>query len=461
MKIDDAIRLTDLTDDLATFWELSGWKIRAIEQRYARTAGTPVFTRQGRYTSQGWTEWTQGFQYGSALLQYDATGGADFLEIGRGNTLERMPPHVAHFGVHDHGFNNVSTYGNLLRLHTEGKLAASDGERKLYELALQVSGAVQARRWTPLPDGGGFIYSFNGPHSLFVDTLRTCRSLIVSHLLGYSQYDENDVQYDLLHRALTHAATTAKYAVYYGEERDRFDLRGRVAHESVFNTNDGAYRCPNSQQGYSGFTTWTRGLAWAILGFAEFLEAIDPLPEETFPDRLPKSKCTELFTRAARATADFYLAHSFADGVPLWDTGAPAAHSFGDYRAAPSDFRNGREPLDSSAAAITAQGFLRLAHYLAGRDAATSRKLRAAGLQLARTLIRTPYLSERAEHEGLLLHSVYHWPNGWDYVPEGSTIPYGEACMWGDYHIREVALYLTKELRGEAYLSSLNVAPTR
>ena len=32
-----------------------------------------------------------------------------------------MAPHVSHIGVHDHGFNNVSTYGNLLRLMREGK----------------------------------------------------------------------------------------------------------------------------------------------------------------------------------------------------------------------------------------------------------------------------------------------------------------------------------------------------
>ena len=27
-----------------------------------------------------------------------------------------MSAHVTHMGVHDHGFNNISTYGNLLRL---------------------------------------------------------------------------------------------------------------------------------------------------------------------------------------------------------------------------------------------------------------------------------------------------------------------------------------------------------
>ena len=66
--------------------------------------------------------------------------------------------------------------------------------------------------------------------------------------------------------------TTARYSIYYGEGRDAFDVRGRTAHESIFNLNDGSYRCPNSQQGYSPFSTWTRGLAWAMLGFAEQLE---------------------------------------------------------------------------------------------------------------------------------------------------------------------------------------------
>ena len=79
-----------------------------------------MFTVAGKYTTRGWTEWTQGFQYGSALLQFDATSEAEFLEIGRRNTVAKMAPHVSHVGVHDHGFNNVSTYGNLLRLMNEG-----------------------------------------------------------------------------------------------------------------------------------------------------------------------------------------------------------------------------------------------------------------------------------------------------------------------------------------------------
>ena len=86
-----------------------------------------------------------------------------------------MAPHVSHTGVHDHGFNNVSTYGNLLRLAGEGRYEAGGWERECYRLALKVSGAVQAGRWSPVAGGGGFIYSFNGPQSLFADTIRSLR----------------------------------------------------------------------------------------------------------------------------------------------------------------------------------------------------------------------------------------------------------------------------------------------
>ena len=55
--------------------------------------------------------------------------------------------------------------------------------------------------------------------------------------------------------------------------------RGRTAHESLFNVASGTYRGPSTQQGYSPFSTWTRGLAWAMLGFAEQIEFLDALPD--------------------------------------------------------------------------------------------------------------------------------------------------------------------------------------
>src|SRR5660397_4219 len=97
----------DLKKKLDLFWELSGEKIKLIDTNYDASKGSPVFTVNGEYSTRGWTEWTQGFQFGSAILQFDATGDNYFLESGKKATLEKMAPHISHVGVHDHGFNNV------------------------------------------------------------------------------------------------------------------------------------------------------------------------------------------------------------------------------------------------------------------------------------------------------------------------------------------------------------------
>src|SRR5215831_19103996 len=191
MRVDRRRTPADLLPGVRRLFELSGPKINAIERTWRPEDGAPVFTVKGRYQARGWTEWTQGFQFGSALLQFDATGDRAFLELGRARTVERMAPHLTHTGVHDHGFNNVSTYGNLWRLAREGRSGESDDRIALYELALKVSGAVQAGRWTAIP-GGGFIHSFNGPHSLFVDTVRSLRALGLAHLLGHRLVEEQD-----------------------------------------------------------------------------------------------------------------------------------------------------------------------------------------------------------------------------------------------------------------------------
>jgi unsaturated chondroitin disaccharide hydrolase len=155
------------------------------------------------------------------------------------------------------------------------------------------------------------------------------------------------------------------YSIYYGNGRDAYDISGRTAHECIFNTKDGNFRCPNSQQGYSGFTTWTRGLAWAMCGFAEQLEWLEGQDDKLKipPPYKNKAEITRFMLRAAKATCDFYIAHSTQDGIPYWDTGAPLLHKLGDYLNKASDPFNDYEPVDSSAAAIAAQGLLRLGKY--------------------------------------------------------------------------------------------------
>jgi hypothetical protein len=118
-----------------------------------------------------------------------------------------------------------------------------------------------------------------------------------------------------------------------------------------------------------------------------------------------------------------------------------------NWRDKPSDPYNEWEPVDSSAAVIAAQGLLRLGRFL------QDERYWKAGLTVCRTLFAEPYLSTDPQHQGLMLHSIYHRPNGWDFIPPGRRIPSGEACMWGDYHALELAVYLQRILEDKPYLT--------
>jgi rhamnogalacturonyl hydrolase YesR len=463
MTIDRKLRPRDLKPQLDRTFDLASRKVLAIDRTWDVSRGTPVFTVEGVYTTRGWTEWTQGFQYGCALLAFDATDDARLLKLGRKRTFEKMLPHVTHIGVHDHGFNNLSTYGNLLRLAVENRYKAGDEERRHLADLLRASGAVQASRWSgirvdnPHPLSAkasalGYIHSFNGPHSLFVDTMRTTRILSVAWKLGHALMHENDRRAGLLRRAVQHGLATNQYVVFHGKSDHTYDVRGRTAHEAVFNRTDGCFRCRSTQQGYSPFSTWTRGLAWALLGYAEHLEFFATIDEKLFEASvgLKKRDVVRVYEQAAIDTSDHYINDvTAADGIPYWDDGAPGLARLEGWQSRPADPFNEHEPVDSSAAAIAAQGLMRLGAYL-GRK---GDRYTQAGLTTARTLLAEPYLSTSSKHQGLLLHSVYHRPNGWDHIPAGRKVPCGESSLWGDYHLLELAVYLNRQAHGSRYHS--------
>jgi unsaturated chondroitin disaccharide hydrolase len=437
LQSNPTLQAHDLLPAIGRALQLATQKTLTLERRWKPADGAPVVTVAGRYTARSWTQWTQGFQYGNALLGFELTEEPELLEMARKHVVRDMAEHITHIGVHDHGFNNLSTYGNLRRLMLDGRTPVNEWELHFYELALKASGAVQAARWTSLQDHLGYIYSFNGSHSLFIDTVRTLRICCMAHKLGHSLDGEQDQRINLLDRALTHARTTARYNVYYGEGRDHYDkseLRGRTVHEAIFNPASGVFRCPSTQQGYSPFSTWTRGLAWGMLGFAELIE-FDGITFGPLED-------------AARACCDFYIQQASAlDGICYWDTGAPRLHRLGDWQLKPADPYNDYEPADASASAIAAQGLIRLGHVLgAGGQIYTQ-----AGLTIAARLLEQPYLSLQPDHEGLLLHSIYHRPNGWDYIPPGAKVPCGESSMWGDYHLLELCLLISSIANSSYY----------
>ena len=205
----------DLVPNIDRLFDRSAEKIRAIESTWRLEDGAPVFTIGGRYAARGWTEWTQGFQIGSAILQFDATGDRAFLESGR-----RTP---------SSGWRRTSvTSACTTTDSTTSARTAISGASRARAASTRATGrcgstSSRSRRAAPfkpdagraMPDGG-FIHSFNGAHSLFVDTIRSLRALALSHQLGHRLSDEQDAQVNLLERLLQHARATADYSVYYG-----------------------------------------------------------------------------------------------------------------------------------------------------------------------------------------------------------------------------------------------------
>ncbi|MGM0490157.1 MAG: glycosyl hydrolase [Planctomycetota bacterium] len=451
MKIKTDLSTEQLHPATDAIFDLAAEKTRWLDESWDPSRGPAVFTAAGKYTTRGWTEWTRGFQYGCLILAGDGLKDQSLIDLGRTRTVERMLPHVTHIGVHDHGFNNLSTYGNLLRLLDEGRLEDDPWERCAYQNAIAVSGAVQASRWADTRCGLGYIYSFNGPHSLFIDTIRTLRILGVAHQLGHVLMMENDVEINLLNRSIQHALATSKYIIFHGETSHTYDVRGRTAHEGTFNRNDGNFRARGTQQGYSPFSTWTRGLAWAMLGYAEQLEFFQSLEATEFEGcDYDKKDVIDEYRRCAIETCDHYIEEaSAADGITYWDDGAPRLYQLGDWRSRPADPCNAYEPVDASASAIAAQGLLRLGRYLG--TSGEGKRYWQAGLSVAETLFAEPYLAVDRNHQGLLLHNVYHWPNRWDYIPPGQQVAQGESSLWGDYHLLELALLIKRVAENGPY----------
>ena len=337
-----------------------------------------------------------------------------------------MASHVTHFGVHDHGFNNVSTYGNLRRLILEGRLPHDAEQLEFYELALQASAAVQAARWSRTADGGGYIYSFNGPHSLFSDTMRSLRVLALGHLLGAPRAGR-ERRADRPARAAGEARAgdgRVQRVLRRGPRRLR-RARPRGAREHLQHER----RPLPLPEHAAGLLAVHHVDARPGVGDARLCRAAGvPRRAERrgSGSRTAAATAVEQFMlRAARATCDFYIEHTPTDGVPYWDTGAPGLVALGDYLARPADPFNEHEPVDSSAAAIACQGLLRLGRWLtaARRPAARRAVLAGRAHDAAHAAGARRTWPKIPQHDGLLLHTIYHRPRGWDYMPPGAARP--------------------------------------
>lgn len=337
---------------------------------------TPMYTVGGRWNREGerWTHWCEGFFPGILWLLHKQTG--DERWRGPAETLSRaLEPRRHDRTVHDLGFLFLSTYMRWYHL---------TGDPRLRDVVIEAGRTLALRR-----QQGGYLASFVGPQSLFIDIMMNVG------VIFWAARETGDAA--LREVALEHCRTTARTLV-------RAD--GGTAHEGIFDLASGAFVEQTTHQGWRGDTTWSRGLAWSLYGFtaayrlsgeAEFLEV-------------------------ARRNAAFWLRRSPAGLIPPWDFDLPAD--------APA-------LVDSSAAAITASGLWDLGEAVG--DAAERQRYHAAALTILAGLCSDAYVPfQRPEWEGILMHGIYHYHK---------DLGVDESVAWGEHFFVEA---LVKALAGRS-----------
>lgn len=346
--------------------------------RHLRTAYPgyyPMYTVGGKWRREPelWTHWCEGFYPGIFWLLHQHTGELDWRTAAE-TYSRKLEPRQHDRNVHDLGFLFFSTY---LRWYHRANDPALRG-------VLVTAGRTLALR----RQQGGYLASFIGPESLFIDIMMN-----VGLIFWAANATQDAALRDI---ALEHCRTTEKYLVR---------PHGGTAHEGIFDIATGKFLREATHQGYQPSSTWSRGLAWALYGF-------------TAAYRL--SGAAE-FLETARRCAEYYLRRTPAGLVPYWDYDAPLEEP----------------PLwDSSAAAVAASGLLDLAE--ATSNAAEQERYRQAALTCLQTLCSPQFLaSSQPGWEGILLHGVYH---------KHKNLGVDESVAWGDHFFVEA---LVKALAGQ------------
>ncbi|OLN92831.1 Unsaturated chondroitin disaccharide hydrolase 2 [Colletotrichum chlorophyti] len=250
--------------------------------------------------------------------------------------------------------------------------------KALYTRYNSTVGAI--RSWDALTQHGVTITSLTDDFLVIID------SMCNLDLLYYAASHTGDME--LWEAATRHAKTLIKSNL-----RTEKDPRGVIedalystVHVVNFDPKNGEIKERRTGQGYAAESTWARGQAWGILGYAqtflwtgeeEFLDVARGLAEY-FILRLETSpKSVELPVEGENRTKGRY--------VPLWDFDAP--------------IENEENPLrDSSAGVIAANGMLVLSQALAGRGlAAASARFRDMAVTIVKDILDFSLAAEKAE----------------------------------------------------------------
>lgn len=371
------------------------WKA-AIEDAVAKTRKNiltfgerfPHVSNNGIYELNNNNNWTNGFWSGILWLCYEYTKDASFrtAAVNTVTSFRNRYEKSVYLDHHDIGF--------LYSLSSKAQwLIEQDPAAK--KLTLQAAD-VLLRRWRPK---GQYIQAWgaegdpaNGGR-IIVDCLMNLPLLYwASEITGDDKYK--------------------KVAVIQADQTRRFLIRGDDSsyHTFYFNPDTGEALRGGTEQGYADGSTWTRGQAWAIYGFAlSYRYTGNPLYLET-----------------SKRTARFFLENLPEDNVAYWDLDAPL---------------NPETKRDSSASAIAACGILEIISHLNEVDPERSYFVDAVNRSM-QSLVENYSTKRTPDAQGFIDHGSYS--------VRGGVSP-DDFMIWGDYYYLEALLRLENNHKGYWY----------
>jgi unsaturated chondroitin disaccharide hydrolase len=287
----------------------------------------PVGTKFEKWVYSQNGDWVGGFWPGTLWMAW-LYSEDDAFRTWALESAQRLAPRQYDTSTHDLGFLFYPSWVTAWRLTGDeawraGAVQAADSLIQRYNPRGHF-----IRAWGALTDP-------NNAGRVIIDTMMNL------DLLAFAGSQTGDGKY--LNVAVEHAKTV---------QRTFLRPDGSIPHVFDFDPDSGAPIGPDTVQGYSPTSCWSRGQAWGVYGFTTMY----------------RRTANREFLATARKLADFAVGALSADYVPVWDYRAPQQ---------PYDVK------DASAGAIMACGLLDLS------EATGSNKYREVALRVLTALSET------------------------------------------------------------------------
>lgn len=360
----------------------------------------PNYTIEGKWLLSEKPNWFSGFTAGELWYMYDMTGNEEFKSRALAHA-DNLIQYASLDNTHDVGF---------IFLNSCVKAYKHTGDKKYREAAIEAAKMLAKRFNTK----GNFIRAWGKLGTDDREGLMIIDTMMNLELLFWAAKETGD--YTLYNIAYKHAIICMNETV-----RKNYSSY----HVVEFNPQTSEVVKKRTHQGFSDESTWARGQAWGIYGFA--------LAYKYTQD--------ERFFSISKNMAEYFLKNLPDDLVPRWDL----------------DLKADSVIRDASASAIAASGMFLISEL-------TELKLEHLKyLGLANKItesLKKNYLftnSQRSIEEGILLHTVYNYAKGFgvdESFPAGDF--YFIECLKKEFDQSKKENFIKDKSERESYLINDN-----